>query len=406
MSLGGSDHVIVVGAGLAGWRLVESLRHDGYDGALSLVGDEPEVPYDRPPLSKQVLRGAWDLEQTVLGTAQRLESARVTLRLGVPARHLDVAATTLHLEDGTTIAGTHVAIATGSRARRLDFSAAERVHVLRTRAHAARLLAELDALGPGRIAVVIGGGFIGAEVATALASRGLRVIVLERLRRPLLGPLGPVVAEWLANLASAAGVDLRVEQEVLDVTEDAGALVVHLGDGSSITAGLVVLGAGSQANVEWLATSGLSIDDGVVVDDRLQATERVAAIGDVARFTWHGPLGAQLVRIEHWQVAADHAAALSRVWVRAQEPGPLVPYFWSDQYGTKIQMLGHPQGDDDVVRVLERDGGARWLGVYSRRGIVSGIVALGLPRALTLSRTLIETPTSLEVALRHAPWSA
>ena len=402
-TLGGDDHVIVVGAGLAGWRLVESLRREGYEGALTLIGDEPDAPYDRPPLSKQVLAGTWSMDQTRLATDERLAAAQVTLRVGVGARALDVATTTVHLEDGSSVAGTHVAIATGASARRLPFSADERIHVLRTRRDAVRLVSDIESLEAGRTVAVVGGGFIGAEVATSLAARGLRPVVFELAEAPLVGPLGVTVARWLSRLASDAGIELRVNQRVSDVTESAGEMMVHVEGEGPFAAAAVVVGAGAVANDTWLATSGLTLDNGVVVDQHLLARERVGAIGDVARFTWRGPLGEQLVRIEHWQVAADHAASLARYWVRAESHAALVPYFWSDQYGRKIQLLGHPNPDDQVVRVVDRDDG-RWLALYSREDVVTGVVGLNMPRQLTLSRPLLESPTLLEDALRSAPW--
>ncbi len=398
-----SDHVVVVGAGLAGWRLVESLRREGFDGALTLIGDENDAPYDRPPLSKQVLSGAWTTDQIRLATDERLAAAQVTLHLGVGARSLDVATTTVHLKDGTSVAGTHVAIATGARARRLALSAGERVHVLRTLRDVEALVGDVESLGDGRVVAIVGGGFIGAEVATSLAARGLRPVVFEMASAPLVGALGPTVANWLARLPEEAGIELRVNQRVLDVTEAGAELVVHVEGAGEFAAAAVVAGAGAIPNDDWLATSGLTLDNGVVVDEHLMATDRGAAVGDVARFTWRGPLGEQLVRIEHWQVAADHAASLARHWVSGATQSSFVPYFWSDQYGRKIQLLGHPHPGDDVTRVDERDDG-RWLALYSHDGVVTGVVGLNMPRQLTLSRPLLESSTPIENATRAAPW--
>ncbi|HET9088845.1 MAG TPA: FAD-dependent oxidoreductase [Acidimicrobiales bacterium] len=399
-----SDHVVIVGAGLSGWRVAEALRGEGYEGAVSLIGDELDAPYDRPPLSKQVLAGQWGIDQTRLATDERVAAADVTLHLGVAARSLDVATTTVHLEDGSSIAGTHVVLATGARARRLPFSADSHLHVLRTRRDALALIGAVDRLEPGRVVAIIGGGFVGAEVATSLHTRGLRPVVFEVAAAPLVGPLGATVANWLKNLPAEAGIELRCGVHVTDVTEVAGEFLVHVEGEGPLAAAVVVVGAGAIPNVEWLATSGLTIDNGVVVDRHFLATERVAAVGDVARFSWDGPLGEQLVRMEHWEVAAGHALALARHWVHGESPGPMVPYFWSDQYGRKIQMVGHPAPSDDVTRVAERDDGAKWLAIYSHDGVVTGAVGLNMPRQLTLSRHLLESTTSLEAALSSAPW--
>lgn len=401
-----SDHVIVVGAGLAGWRFTEAMRREGYLGALTLIGEEPVVPYDRPPLSKQVLSGKWTLDKTVLATEERLDRVDATLRLGVAATGLDVATTTVHLDDGSSVAGTHVVIATGSRARRLAFSADRCIHTLRTVDDARRLVEDLEQLTQHTIVAVIGGGFIGAEVATALRARSLRPIVLEAAVRPLVNVLGPEVSGWLESLASLAGVELRNDQRIVDVLKDGQDLRVVFADGHDLVCGAVVLGVGARANDEWLATSGLTLANGVVVDEHLVATPRVGAIGDVARFELHTPLGVELTRIEHWQVANDHASALAHWWMTDTAAAtPLIPYFWSDQYGKKIQLLGHPSPDDDVVRVSGDDESERWLALYSRDGVVTGVVTLSQPRALMLAKPLLESPTSIGEALALAPWA-
>lgn len=402
-----SDHVVVVGAGVAGWRFVEALRREGFEGAVTLAGEEPYPPYDRPPLSKQVLAGTLEFEKTLLATPEHLEKADVTLRLGVRATDLDVASRIVHFDDGTSVAGTHVVLATGARARQLKFSAGDKVHTVRSRGDVVRLNIDLALLAPGSVVAVVGGGFIGAEVATALHHRGFVPIVLEAAERPLINVLGSEVSSWLAGLPASAGVELRNDQQIADVVERDGAFVVSFADTSEVRVGAVIVGAGALVNDEWLATSGLEIDNGVVVDEHLLAGENVAAIGDVARFSWKSVTGTEAVRIEHWQIATDHAHALARYWTCAEEPTALmVPYFWSDQYGKKIQMLGHPSPEDDVVRVTGSDEEAKWLALYSRDGIVNGIVTLSQPRGLMLSKGLLEEPTPLDEALRRAPWVA
>jgi 3-phenylpropionate/trans-cinnamate dioxygenase ferredoxin reductase component len=401
-----TDHVVVVGAGLAGWRLVEALRREGFGGALSLVGAEPHAPYDRPPLSKQVLVGKWPVEHTLLANDELVRRSGAALHLGARAVALDVSASSVELEDGRRLTGTHVAVATGARARRLGYRAEDRIHVVRTLDDVATLNADLSSLGVGGVVAVIGGGFIGAEVATAMRTRGYRPVVLEVAERPLLGVLGPLVSRWLADLPAAAGVELRTGQRVSDVVEHGDGLRVLVENGSDVDAGVVVVGAGVVPNDDWLATSGLMIENGVVVDEHLLASERVAALGDVARFEWRGAAGTERVRIEHWQVANDHAAILARHWMSgAPADAPMVPYFWSDQYDKKIQLLGHPHPDDDVERVSVDADRGRWLALYSRDGVVTGAITLSHPRALMLCKPLVERPTSLETALERAPWS-
>lgn len=400
-----SDHVVVVGAGLAGWRFVEAARRDGFGGAITMIGDEPHLPYDRPPLSKQVLSGKWGVEKSTLATQELVESYEVTLTLGVAASSLDVAASTVHLASGEALSATHVVVATGSRARTLHFSAGTQVHTLRNRDDARSLETALAKLQTGDRVAVIGGGFIGAEAATSLQARGLVPIVLEAAPRPLINILGPDVAAWLGGLSERVGIELRNDQRIADVVAVEDGLVVLMEDGDSLPVGTVIAGVGALPNDEWLATSGLTIDNGVVVNENLMAADRVGAIGDVARFMWQNPLGEELVRIEHWQVANDHATHLARYWTTGTAPeARLVPYFWSDQYGRKIQLLGHPRPSDEVVIVAGSVDEQKWLALYSREGVVTGVVALSQPRALMLSKRLLDETTSLEAALSEQPW--
>lgn len=396
------DHVVVVGAGLAGWRTCEELRRQGFTGRLTLIGEEPYAPYDRPPLSKQVLAGTWPIDHTTLATPERLAQTRVEMVLGVRATHLDADAVRVTLRDARVVEGTHVVIATGVRARRLAWHT-PLLYELRHRDDAQRLRTRLATLDPGDVVAVIGAGFIGAEVATAVAARGLRPVVLEATARPLAGVLGEEVASWLASLPADAGIELRVDQRIrgVETTGDAGDADVVFADGSRLAARAVVVGVGAQPNVEWLADAGLRIDNGVVVDAHQLSRARVAAVGDVANVAWtSGELG----RVEHWQVATEHAATLARYWMTGATSAPPIPYFWSDQYARKIQVLGRPRRDDDVVRVTHTDAG-QWLGVYSRDGLVTGVVALNQPRALMHSRELLVTPTTLDEALAMAPWA-
>lgn len=399
-----SDHVIVVGAGLAGWRFVESLRREGFEGDVTLVGEEPHAPYDRPPLSKQVMSGKWDLAKATLASPEQLSESGATLRLGVRATELDVATTTVHLSDGSSVVGTHVVVATGSRARQLSFPSTGSLPTLRNHDDAVRLTTVLDALASESVVVVIGGGFVGAEVATSLKTRGLTPVVLEAMERPLIAVVGEQASSWLGALGEDAGVEVRTNQRVSDVREIDDGFIVELSDGSSIEARLVIAAVGSSLDLAWLESSGLILDNGVVVDRDLQADLRVAAIGDVARHRWLGAAGEEVVRIEHWQVATDHAAHLAHFWMTGERSAPMVPYFWSDQYGKKIQMLGHPHPDDDVLIVSGSTEEKKWLALYSRRDVVTGALALSQPRWLMLSKPLLDTRTSLADALTSAPW--
>jgi 3-phenylpropionate/trans-cinnamate dioxygenase ferredoxin reductase subunit len=395
-----------VGAGVAGWRLVESLRREGYEGALTLVGDEQHVPYDRPPLSKQILSGKWNLEKATLATAEKLEASAITLRLGTRATSLDVSNTTVAFSDGSALKATHVALATGSLARPLSFPSSGALETLRNYDDVTRLDAELRGLAPESVVVIIGGGFVGAEAATSIKARGLTPVVLEVAPRPLIGALGATVSAWLDSIGSDFGIDLRVNQQLRDVRRTEHGYVVDFENGSSLEAGVVLAAVGSSLDLSWLEGAGLTLDGGVVVDDNLQAAANVAAIGDVARFVVSSALGEELARIEHWEVATEHAAQLARYWVNGEHATAVtIPYFWSDQYGKKIQMLGHPRPSDDVVMVEGSRQMGKWLALYSRDGYVTGAVSLSQPRGLALSKKLLEEPTPLAAALAAAPWA-
>jgi NADPH-dependent 2,4-dienoyl-CoA reductase/sulfur reductase-like enzyme len=401
-----SDHVVIVGAGFAGWRLVEALRREGFDGAVTLVGEETYAPYDRPPLSKQVLAGKWDVERATLATPEKIAAANVELHLGVRATSLDVESATVTLENGRRVAGTHVVIATGARARRLAYSADAKIYALRNRDDELRLR-PLTGGETGNTVAVIGGGFIGAEVATQMKGLGFAVTVFEALPRPLFGTLGPEVSAWLERLAEDAGIDLRTDQQIRDVEVGDADFTILLEDGTTQPGfHAVIVGVGALPNYEWLEGSGLTLDNGVVVDATLLARENIAAIGDVARFSWPNVMGEELVRIEHWEVANGHANSLAHYWMTGEGPRELmVPYFWSDQYGKKIQMLGHPRPTDDVILVSGSPDEGKWLALYSRGGVVTGLIALSQPRALMLSKHLLESPSTLALALDDAPWA-
>ena len=397
MTLTSTDHVVVVGAGLAGWRFIESLRRDGYEGKITLIGDEPYAPYDRPPLSKQVLSGKWEIDKTVLASDEALESANITSIFGVSATSLDVMSHTVTLENGETVSGTHIVIATGTRAKRISYSDESLVHTIRNRKDIEGLNALLATVPEGATIAVIGGGFIGAEAATALKARGLTPVVLEALQRPLIGALGDQASQWLLPLASNAEIELRTSQVIRDVSDGS----VVFADGSTLEVAAVVLGVGAEVNTEWLQSSGLVLDGGVVVDEHLLATPTIGALGDVAKFPFKG----ELTRIEHWQVATDHAAALSLHWAKGEKAPDMVPYFWSDQYGKKIQMLGHPHPSDDVVKVAGSDEEGKWLALYSRGGVVTGILSLSQPRWLMVSKVLLDEETTLTRAMELQPWA-
>ena len=320
--------ILVVGASLAGWRAVETLRSEGFDGKISLIGEEQHLPYDRPPLSKQVLAGTWPPEKAVLADKRRSSEHRVHEVLGRRAVGLDAESHKVELDDGTVLKGDGIVITTGARPRPLPgtegLSQRDGLFTLRTLDDSLALRAAVTAVDEARV-VVIGAGFIGAEVASTCAGLGCRVTVLEALDVPLRNVLGPLIGSHFAALHESHGVDLRTGvgvQGVRRVVAGEGAapsggagpgrLVVELSGGETFHADVVVVGIGVVPTTDWLADAGLTVDNGVVCDERLFAADGIVAAGDIARWRWRRDGSEELIRIEHWQVAAEAGVAAAR----------------------------------------------------------------------------------------------
>jgi len=333
--------VVIVGSAVGGVRAARALRGEGYPGRVILVGEEPGLPYDRPPLSKQVLTGAWPAERAGLLSAQAAVEAGIELRLGVPARALDPEARKLEMADGEVLRYDDLVIATGAAARPSPWQPPSGLYQLRTLADC-RALKERFA-GGGAI-VMIGGGFIGAETAAAARTAGCDVTLVDPLPAPMERAAGPVVGALLADVHRRHGVRTRFGVGVRAVSGRAGDLAVTLSDGSVVRAETAVVGIGAIPNDQWLRGSGLAIEDGVVCDATLAAAgaTHVFAVGDVARWP-HPELGSK-VRAEHWTNAADQARCVARTIAHpgARETYRPSDYIWSDQYDWKLQLAGQP----------------------------------------------------------------
>jgi 3-phenylpropionate/trans-cinnamate dioxygenase ferredoxin reductase subunit len=391
--------VAVVGGSLAGLRAIQGLRRGGHRGRIVLVGAEPHLPYDRPPLSKQILSGKWDETQARLIDEAAWADLTVDAVLGHRAIGLDSAARRLELDDGSSVSADALIVATGATPRRLFEEAG--VLVLRTLEDCVALRSAIDKAGEGCRLVVIGAGFIGSEVAATGHGMGCAVTVLEALGVPLELPLGPVVGAAVGALHGRNGVDLQTGAAVTSVERRSdGTLAVGLGGGTELVADVVVAGIGVAPEVGWLLGSGLEIENGVVCDASLFAADGIVAAGDVARW----PLRGELVRIEHWQLATEmgdaaaQALAAGRAAAAAFDP---VPYFWSDQYGEKLQVLGRPGLADEVV-VVDGSLEERFVALYRRGTLLSGVAALTRPRALMSYRPLLAAGASFDEALAFA----
>ncbi len=395
------ESVTIVGASLAGLRAAETLRRDGFDGVITLIGDEAHLPYDRPPLSKQVLSGDWEPERTLLSPTDRIDGLDLDLRMGTRATGLDASARTVEV-DGEKQPYDGLLIATGARCRTLPGSAGlDGVHTLRTLDDSLAIRDVLMA-GPQRV-VVVGAGFIGAEVASTAVGYGVPVTMVEPQSTPLGHVLGEAVGSAVADLHRSHGVDLRCGVGVEAVTGDDRVASVCLSDGEELDADLVVVGIGVVPNTEWLEGSGLTIDDGVVCDGTCLAAPDVVAAGDVAR--WPNPRYAGTMRVEHWDNAVEQGAHAARRLLSTDEeavPFSPVPWFWSDQYDRKLQLAGRARPDDDCVLVDGSLEEHRFAVAYGRDGVFTAVFAMNRPRQVMLLKGLLERGATWEEALEFA----
>jgi NADPH-dependent 2,4-dienoyl-CoA reductase/sulfur reductase-like enzyme len=386
---GRTGPIVIVGAGLAGLRTAEELRRAGYEGELILVGEESRLPYDRPPLSKQFVRGETD--DTTLRPEEFFVEKRIELRRGTAAVGVDTTARQVGLADGSTLDYAQLIIATGLQPRRLPgLPDLKGVHVLRGHADAAALRAELASAGR---ALVVGAGFIGCELAASFRAGGVAVVLVEPQPTPLASVLGEQVGELVARMHRAEGVDLRCGIGLDTFFADDAERVrgAKLSDGTEVAADLVVVGVGSRPVTEWLADSGIALADpaagGGVLADEVGRTsaDGVWAVGDAA--AWLHETG-QHKRVEHWTNAGEQAKLLACALLGAEPPtAARVPYFWSDQYDVKIQALGTPSAADQV-EIVSYDG-RKFLAYYSQAGNLTGVVGAGMTAQVMKARAKI-----------------
>jgi NADPH-dependent 2,4-dienoyl-CoA reductase/sulfur reductase-like enzyme len=373
--------VAVVGASLAGLSAARSLRKRGYDGRLVVIGEELHRPYDRPPLSKEFLAGA--IGEADLALESDDEDLDAQWVLGSRATGLDGSRRSIGLADGREIRADGVVVATGAAARRLPgASGLAGVHVLRT-LDDARVLRDELAVG-GRL-VVIGGGFVGAEVASTAYGLGLDVTVVEAAPTPLAGPLGETMGGVVSALHADHGVRLLCGVGVKGLSGERRVEGVLLEDGRGIPADTVVVGVGARPCVDWLAGSGVALDDGVTCGaDGRTSLPGVVAVGDCA--AWYDPHVGRHRRVEHWTGALerpDTAVATLLSSGAAEIVAPRPPYFWSDQYGVKIQFVGHAAGADSVTVEEGTTGDRSFLAVYRRAGRPVAVLGMNQQRLFT-----------------------
>jgi 3-phenylpropionate/trans-cinnamate dioxygenase ferredoxin reductase component len=384
--------VVVVGANVAGGRAVEALRSDGFDGRVVLIGAEPDRPYERPPLSKEVVPGEVQGDSVFLRPPQWYDEQEIELRLGGRVRQLDPSGSVV-LEDGTSLAFDACLLATGGRVRTLDVPGSELqgVHYLRTLQEANGLCTEL-ARKP-RV-VVIGAGFIGAEIAASARMLGCEVTIIEVLDVPLLRVLGEEIGRVYAQIHRDHSVDLRLAEGV-ERFEGAGRVEAVVGtSGTRYPADLVVVGVGIAPNVELAEAAGIVCDNGVVVDERCRTSAaNVFAAGDVARRP--DVYSGGLIRPEHFQNAQNQGPAAARSMLGSGEAFQEVPWFWSDQYDSNLQMLGYTTPDKE--RVLRGSLESREFTAFFLEGDrVVAAIALNRGRDIAPTRRLIERRVTVD----------
>ncbi len=392
--------VAIVGMSLAGLRAAETLRREGFDGRIVAIGEEDHLPYDRPPLSKELLRGDAEPDEIAL-RKQGVDDLDLDWRRGARATALDVGAREVALHDGERVEFDGLVIATGATPRRLpNQPALAGVFTLRTVDDA---IAVRETFPSNPKVVVIGAGFIGAEVAATCRTRGLDVTVLEALPHPMVRGLGPDLGAVIAAVHRDHGVDLRTNVAVEGFVDDGAGSVrgVRVGDGSVLDADVVVVGVGVVPVTDWLAGSGLTVDNGVVCDATCAAAPGIVAAGDVAR--WPNPLfdGASM-RLEHWTNATEQGVHVARRLLGDETPFAPVPFVWSDQYDRKIQTVGVVGADADVFVAHGSLAERQFVALFGRNGRLTGALGFNRARFVMQYRKLIAERASWDDALAHA----
>ncbi len=382
--------IAIVGASLAGTSAAVALREAGYEGTIRLIDSAAELPSDRPPLSKQVLAGTMEAEAAAQPNAARLAELDLDLVLGTSARALHVESRTLELSDGSALSVDGVVLATGATPRRLDTDLAG-VHVLRTLDDCLAIRGELDA--GARHVVVVGAGFIGAEVAATCRGLGLDVTLVEALPWPLQRALPGEIGRFVADLHASEGVDVRLGAGVAELRGSGRVEQVELSDGSVVDADVVVVGIGVVPNVDWLRSSSLVLSNGVRCDETCLAAPGVVAAGDMCE--WPNPLYDELMRVEHWEHAIEQGSHAARRLLEPAEGGTpfaSVPWFWSDQYDRKIQMAGRARHDDEVEIVDGSIEERRFVALFRRGDRCTAVLGVNRPRHVVQLRMAMAEP--------------
>jgi NADPH-dependent 2,4-dienoyl-CoA reductase/sulfur reductase-like enzyme len=395
--MAGLERIVIVGASMAGLRAAEELRGQGFTGSITMVGDEPHRPYDRPPLSKKVLTGEQPPERTELTVVEgTVDDLDLDWRLGTTATGLELRDRNLLLGGGERVPFDGLLIATGATPRRLPGTDhLDGVHTLRTLDDCAAVRAAL-LQSPRRVAIV-GAGFIGAEVAASCRSLGIDVSLIEALPVPVERGLGPALGMVVADLHRDHGVDVRLGVGVVLIEGGDRVEHIRLTDGTTLDVDLVVVGIGVIPNTSWLEGSGLTIDNGIVCDATCTAAPGVVAAGDVAR--WENLRYGEVMRVEHWDNAVEMGPHAARTLLGQAEPYTPVPWFWSDQYDRKLQLSGRASADDETAVVSGSLEERKFVAFYGRAGRVVGVLGMNQPAKVMRWKRFVDEATPWDEAL-------
>jgi 3-phenylpropionate/trans-cinnamate dioxygenase ferredoxin reductase subunit len=393
--------VVIVGAGQAGYQVAASLRAKKFDGEIVLLGEEPAPPYQRPPLSKGYVKGEAKESTLWLRAADFYTANNIELRTDCRVAALDRGAHEVVLADGARIAYNSLVLATGGRVRKLPVAGAELAGVayVRTLADAKALKPQIEAAGN---VVVIGGGFIGLECASVASVLGCKVVVLEAMERLMARVVSPVLSDYYRDLHRSRGVDVRLGASVTEIVGKDGRVTgVRCGDGEVVPADLVVIGIGIIANDDLAKAAGLACDRGIVVDAHLRTADpTIYAIGDCAAFPH--PMAQGLTRLESVQNAIDQGKTVADAIMGDAKPYSAVPWFWSDQYEVKLQIVGLTSHYNDTVTLGDVAAG-KFSVLYFRGGSLIGIDSVNMPSDHVVGRKLFGAGKSVPIDAARAP---
>jgi 3-phenylpropionate/trans-cinnamate dioxygenase ferredoxin reductase subunit len=379
-----SEHCVIVGASHAAAQLAAGLRQGGWEGGISVVGEEALPPYHRPPLSKAYLAGEKHSEELLIRPASFYGKSNIDLVLGIRVTGVDRKRRVITLHDGGTIPYTRLALTTGARVRRLSLPGQELAGVFYLRA-----LADVDRIrgytGAGKSAVIIGGGYIGLETAASLRKLGMQVTVLEALPRVLQRVTAPEVSAFYTRVHHEEGVRIITGAEVQSLQGSGSVRSVRLGDGSELGADMVIIGVGILPATELAEAAGLAVDNGIVVDEFARTSDHnIVAAGDCT--SHYNPIYDRRLRLESVQNATDQARTAASTLCGKLQPYNALPWFWSDQYDLKLQIAGLSQGFDEVVIRGSSESGRSFAAFYFRENRLIAVDAVNRPKEFMATR--------------------